>query len=89
MVRRLAELEQRAAEIQAEAAALRQSDPTQVAQLRQLAQQESTLNSLYQTIAARYQEVSIQGSFPVTNGAGAREPGSTQAVQDAGGYDIA
>ena len=67
-VRRLAELEHRAAEIQAEAAALRQSDPTQVAQLRQLAQRESTLNSLYQTIAARYQEVSIQGSFPVTNG---------------------
>lgn len=68
MLTRLEELERRAADIRAEAASLRESDPTQVADLRELALRASTLDALYQTIAARYQEISIQGSFPVTNG---------------------
>ncbi len=65
---RLEELEQSASDVQAEAAALRQSDPTKIAQLRELAQRATNLDALYQRISARYEQISIQGSFPVSNG---------------------
>ncbi len=65
---RLDALEQDAANVLAEAAALRQSDPTQITRLRELAQRASTLDELHQTISARYEQISVQGSFPVSNG---------------------
>ncbi|MEO1140409.1 MAG: AAA family ATPase [Pseudomonadota bacterium] len=65
---RLEELEQSSADVLARASALRQSDPTKVVELRELAQRAANLDALYQTISARYEQVSIQGSFPVSNG---------------------
>ncbi|PJI91449.1 capsular exopolysaccharide synthesis family protein [Yoonia maricola] len=68
MRNRLEELEQSSADVLAQAAALRQSQPGRVAELRELAQRAATLDALYQTISARYEQISIQGSFPVSNG---------------------
>ncbi|MCF2870420.1 polysaccharide biosynthesis tyrosine autokinase [Octadecabacter sp. G9-8] len=65
---RLQELEESSAQVQSQATALRQSDPSQVMRLRELAQRATTLDALYQTISARYEQISIQGSFPVSNG---------------------
>ncbi|EBA11552.1 AAA family ATPase [Roseobacter sp. CCS2] len=68
MRERLDTLEANAADVLAQAAALRQSDPTKVAELRDLAQRAATLDALHQTISARYEQILIQGSFPISNG---------------------
>lgn len=65
---RLEELEKNSADVLAQAAELRQNDPSRVAELRELAQRAATLDALYQTISARYEQISIQGSFPISNG---------------------
>ena len=65
---RLDALESDSAEVLAEAVALRENDPNNATELRELAQRAATLDELYQTISARYEQISIQGSFPVSNG---------------------
>ncbi|MDX8350610.1 AAA family ATPase [Cognatiyoonia sp. IB215446] len=68
MRNRLAELEETSAAVLAEAAAMRRTEPENVMELRELAQRAATLDALYQTLSARYAQMSLQGSFPVSNG---------------------
>ncbi|MEL6681959.1 MAG: AAA family ATPase [Pseudomonadota bacterium] len=68
MRNRLAELEEASTAALEEAALIRRTAPENVMALRDLAQQAATLDTLYQTLSARYAQLSLQGSFPVSNG---------------------
>ncbi len=65
---RLDQLEEDSADLLAQAAQLRQNDPTRTAELRDMAQRAATLDALHQTLSARYEQILIQGSFPISNG---------------------
>lgn len=68
MRNRLTELEETSAAALDEAAVMRRTEPENVMELRDLAQRAATLDALYQTLSARYAQMSLQGSFPVSNG---------------------
>ena len=68
MRNRLAELEETSTAALEEAAVMRRTEPDNVRELRDLAQRAATLDALYQTLSARYAQISLQGSFPVSNG---------------------
>ncbi len=68
MQERLKEIDQSSRDVLQQAADLRQNDPSQGQRLRELAQRAANLDALSDTISARYEQVAIQGSFPVTNG---------------------
>ncbi len=68
MRERLQEIDQSSRDVLQQAAELRQNDPSQGQKLRELAQRAANLDALSDTISARYEQVAIQGSFPVSNG---------------------
>ncbi|MGB7240885.1 MAG: polysaccharide biosynthesis tyrosine autokinase [Sulfitobacter sp.] len=68
MRNRMTEIQKSSQEIQSEAARIRREAPNEIQALRDLALRAATLDALNQTISTRFEQVAIQGSFPVTNG---------------------
>ncbi len=69
MRRRLEELQENAKTAALEAEEFRANNKvSDLPGLREREQRAETLNALYNAIAARYEQISIEGSFPVTNG---------------------
>ena len=68
MRNRMVELQANSRAVAQEAEALRLKDPSDVQGLRDLAQRATTLAALQKTISERYEQIAIQGSFPVSNG---------------------
>lgn len=68
MQARIGELQRESEAIQMRAEALRAQTPPDTKALKALAQRAANLETLQQTLSSRYEMVTIEGSYPVTNG---------------------
>lgn len=68
MQARIDELQRESEAIQVRAEALRAQNPPDTKALKALAQRAANLETLQQTLSSRYEMVTIEGSYPVTNG---------------------
>ncbi|SEK87573.1 capsular exopolysaccharide family [Roseovarius azorensis] len=68
MQARIDELQRESEAIKARSEVLRAQTPPDTEALKALAQRAANLETLQQTLASRYERVTIEGSYPVTNG---------------------